>query len=190
MSDGFFSRWSQRKSLAREGAELPAEPPVPPPAAIAPAPMPVPLPPPAAGATEPAPLPTLADVDALRPGDDVSRFVAPGVDGTVKNAALKKLFADPQFNVMDGLDTYIDDYGKPDPLPIAALASMAQRQYLGLITETPAPEATTDPDTPNPEATPEAPATDEDADLRLQSHDAAGQRGPEPGAEPDTGRQR
>jgi hypothetical protein len=35
----------------------------------------------------------------------------------VKNAAFKKLFADPHFNVMDGLDIYIDDYSKPDPLP-------------------------------------------------------------------------
>jgi hypothetical protein len=33
----------------------------------------------------------------------------------VRNAALKKLFTDPHFNVMDGLDVYIDDYGKPDP---------------------------------------------------------------------------
>ena len=30
---------------------------------------------------------------------------------------MKKLFSDPHFNVMDGLDTYIDDYGKPDPIP-------------------------------------------------------------------------
>ena len=33
------------------------------------------------------------------------------------NAAMKKLFTDPHFNVMDGLDIYIDDYRKPDPLP-------------------------------------------------------------------------
>jgi hypothetical protein len=31
----------------------------------------------------------------------------------VKNAAMKKLFADPHFNVMDRLDIYIDDYSSP-----------------------------------------------------------------------------
>ena len=35
---------------------------------------------------------------------------------------MKKLFSDPHFNVMDGLDTYIDDYGKPDPLPLVDAA--------------------------------------------------------------------
>ncbi|WP_395699146.1 DUF3306 domain-containing protein [Aquabacterium sp.] len=193
--DGFLSRWSQRKARAREGAALPAEPPPPPTVIAAPQPVPAPIQPaqgaPAAepdnAASEPAPepLPTLADVAALRPGDEVSRFVAPGVDAGVRNAALKKLFADPQFNVMDGLDTYIDDYGKPDPLPMAALASMVQRQFLGLITETPAPEATTDVPAP---AVPEPLPTDEDARLRLQPHHAAGPPGPEPRAEPDARR--
>ena len=49
------------------------------------------------------------------------------------NAALKKLFSDPHFNVMDGLDTYIDDYGKPDPLPPVMLRRMAQSTFLGLF---------------------------------------------------------
>jgi hypothetical protein len=59
--------------------------------------------------------------------------VAEGVAPEVKNAALKKLFTDPHFNVMDGLDTYIDDYGKPDPLPAGMLRRMAQSQLLGLF---------------------------------------------------------
>ena len=72
----------------------------------------------AAEAVAPAPAPpTLDDVATLTRESDFSRFVAPGVDGDVKNAALKKLFSDPHFNVMDGLDIYIDDYSKPDPLP-------------------------------------------------------------------------
>ncbi|MGH8723172.1 MAG: DUF3306 domain-containing protein, partial [Burkholderiales bacterium] len=37
-------------------------------------------------------------------------FMHAKVDESVKRAALKKLFSDPRFNVMDGLDTYIDDY--------------------------------------------------------------------------------
>ena len=47
----------------------------------------------------------------------MARDVAP----EVRNAAMKKLFADPQFNVMDRLDTYIDDYSLPDPLPASML---------------------------------------------------------------------
>ncbi len=60
-----------------------------------------------------------------------------GVDGAVRNAALKKLFSDPHFNVMDGLDTYIDDYGKPDPLPLTMLRRMRQSAALGLFEDDP-----------------------------------------------------
>ncbi len=80
-----------------------------------------------------APLPTMADVAQLTRASDYSRFVAPGVDPTVSNAAMKKLFADPRFNVMDGLDTYIDDYGKPDPIPESMLRRMTQSKTLGLF---------------------------------------------------------
>jgi hypothetical protein len=51
----------------------------------------------------------------------------------VKNSALKKLFADPRFNVQDGLDVYIDDYSKPDPIPEAMLRKMAGSKLLGLF---------------------------------------------------------
>ena len=94
-------------------------------------------PPPALVATQPpaavAPAPTLDDVAALSMQSDYSRFVAHGVAPEVKNAALKKLFTDPHFNLMDGLDTYIDDYGKPDPLPAGMLRKMVQSQLLGLF---------------------------------------------------------
>lgn len=77
--------------------------------------------------------PTLADVAALSAQSDYTRFVARGVTPEVKNAALKKLFADPHFNLMDGLDTYIDDYGKPDPLPAGMLRQMVQSHLLRLF---------------------------------------------------------
>jgi hypothetical protein len=90
-----------------------------------------------AGANEAPPVeqPTLTDVAQLTHASDYSRFVAPGVDGAVRNAAMKKLFTDPHFNVMDGLDIYIDDYGKPDPLPASMLRQMRQSKFLGLFTE-------------------------------------------------------
>ena len=34
---------------------------------------------------------------------------------------------------MDGLDTYIDDYGKPDPIPPSMLRQMSQSKFLGLF---------------------------------------------------------
>ena len=47
---------------------------------------------------------------------DFVAFMQPKVAETVKRAALKKLFRDPRFNVMDGLDVYIDDYSIPSPI--------------------------------------------------------------------------
>jgi hypothetical protein len=63
-------------------------------------------------------------VAALGDGADFSRFVQPGVDEAVRRSAMKKLFSDPHFNVMDGLDIYIDDYNKFEPLPAAMLAML------------------------------------------------------------------
>lgn len=191
--DGFLSRWSRRKALVREGREAAEAPPIAPPAqAESPATPPLaPSPaapiaaeaqvPPAAPAEAP---PTLEDVSTLTPASDFTRFVARDVDPTVKNAALKKLFADPQFNVMDGLDIYIDDYGKPDPLPAGMLRQMAQSQFLGLFTEEGKPaHAGGEHAAPADGAAPndiKEELSDENADLRLQSHDAA--EPAEPGA--------
>lgn len=183
---GFLSRWSRRKAQVREGVEVPAAP-----AAPVDAPtttniaVPVPAPDPAptvAEATPAPPAPTLEDVAALTRESDYTRFVARDVAPDVKNAALKKLFGDPHFNVMDGLDTYIDDYGKPDPLPMSKLRQMVQAQALRLFDD--------DAEQQPPVAPPSSdPAPHEDTDLRLQPHDAAGRSGPEPGAGEDGGRE-
>jgi len=180
----FLSRWSQRKARVREAqpvAEMP-----PPAVAAAEA---VEAQPPASASTPPAATPqddgrspateppTLEDVALLTPDSDFSRFVAPHVDAGVRNAALHKLFSEPHFNLMDGLDTYIDDYNTPDPLPPGILRRMIQSEALGLFkTEATAGAA------PAPT---ESQVPDEDPDLRLQPHDAAGPAGAEPGAGED-----
>ncbi len=82
---------------------------------------------------EAEPPPTLEDVAGLTRDSDYSRFIARSVQPEVKNAALAKLFTDPHFNVMDRLDVYIDDYGKPDPLPPGMLRQMLQAHGLGLF---------------------------------------------------------
>ena len=206
---GFLSRWSRRKVQLRQGVApaepvvLPVLPVVPPPVVLPAAATPADAVLPQAPAPAAPPAPTLADVAALTRDSDYTRFVAPGVDSGVKNAALKKLFTDPHFNVMDGLDTYIDDYGKPDPLPAGMLRQMAQSQFLGLFAdeetadELPAGAITPtgNPADPTaalaaPDPLPLAQATpDEDAALRLQPHDAAGPHGAGGGPGPDTGRQ-
>jgi predicted phosphate transport protein (TIGR00153 family) len=58
----------------------------------------------------------------------------------VLREALRSLFQDPHFNVMDGLDVYIDDYSKPDPIPESWLSQLNQMARLGAYEEKPAKE--------------------------------------------------
>jgi hypothetical protein len=183
--DSFLSRWSRRKVQVQRG--LPPEP-LPPAAPVVPAQpaaaVPA-VPQPTGTDTEPhrpdAPPPlTLDDVAALTPDADFSRFVAPQVDGQVKNAALKKLFQDPHYNVMDGLDIYIDDYGKPDPIPASMLRQMVQSKMLGLFREEEEAEQQAARDAAAAARTP----TDTPADTPASPTDAAAD--PDPGTPADT----
>ncbi|GAB3401013.1 DUF3306 domain-containing protein [Massilia agilis] len=84
-------------------------------------------------APEPVPpprLPTLDDVALLGPDSDFSVFMTQGVDKTVQRLAMKKLFSDPHFSIMDGLDVYIDDYTKSAPVSPGMLASLAHAKNL------------------------------------------------------------
>lgn len=109
-AESFFARWAKRNAEA--AAEKRADEPEP--------------------AAEPefvaeeAPRlpPTLEDVAQLTPDSDFKPFVARGVDENVRRSAMKKLFTDPHFNVMDGLDVYIEDYNKFEPIPAAMLAAL------------------------------------------------------------------
>ena len=77
---------------------------------------------------------TLEDVEKIdRFAPDFSAFMKPDVDPAVQQAALKKMFSDPHFNVMDGLDIYIDDYSKPDPIPMEMLKRMVQSDMLNIF---------------------------------------------------------
>jgi hypothetical protein len=81
--------------------------------------------------------PTLADVAELTPESDFRPFVARHVVPAVKNAAFKKLFADPHFNIMDGLDIYIDDYSQPSPLLPEDLQQMVAAKFMKLVQDDP-----------------------------------------------------
>ena len=189
--DGFLSRWSRRKADVREGRPLDESPQL---AVKVVAPLAAT---PAARAPEPEipnveqPAPTLADVQQLTPESDFTGFMARGVAPDVKNAAMKKLFADPHFNVMDRMDIYIDDYTQPDPLPVAMLRQMTSAKTLNLFDE--APEPTVGEGKPVAEGTqvvaqsvpadnhsnPE-PLTHDHADLRLQPDPTPRPKGAEP----------
>ncbi len=123
-------------------------------------------------------LPTLDDVAKLEPGANIAGFVGRNVAPEVRNAAVKKLFADPHFNVMDGLDVYIDDYNKAEPLPRQWLRQMMQARMLGLLDDEVQDQDLPTPDDPPPENA----APHEDTDLPLQPDDATGRGSPEEGA--------
>lgn len=193
---GFLSRWSRRKQAVREGQALPPEPaaaraqPVPAaPSVAATQPPAAPEPAPAGAPRETTPPPTLDDVARLTPEADFSRFVAPDVSSEVRNAAVKKLFADPHFNVMDGLDVYIDDYSLPSPLSKADMAKMVGARFLQLVDDpeedraaAPAsdPAASGGPTAATPGGPPAdtPPTHDDHADLQLQPDHAPGPQGP------------
>ena len=115
----FLSRWSRRKLDSAKGPAAPRS--------VAP------VAPPAVGpdaAQSPAKT-ELPPVDTLKGlASEYKDFLRPGVDEKLRQSALKKLFHDPHFNVMDGLDTYIDDYSKPDPIPEEMLKTLKQANRL------------------------------------------------------------
>jgi Protein of unknown function (DUF3306) len=102
----FLSRWSRLKRAT--ASELPA---VAPPAAP----------------TVVAELPSLDTLDFY---SDFTGFLQPQVEESLKRGALKKLFHSEQFNQMDGLDVYIDDYNKFEPIPEEMLHRMEQARGL------------------------------------------------------------
>lgn len=138
-SPGFLGRWARRKTDAAQGKPM-AEPAptVPTPVAVPPAvsspggAAPV-VAPQTEAASEPEKILSLDDVKLLTKDSDFKPFMAGNVGPEVRNAAMKKLFADPHFNIMDGLDIYIDDYSKSDPIPESMLRQMSSSKFLKLF---------------------------------------------------------
>ena len=122
--ENFLSRWSRRKTASTAGPERPTADAVPAQAGTqsqetVPAKSEV---------QPPEPLPP---VQSLTFDSDFTGFMKPDVDPALRREALKTLLKDPRFNVMDGLDVYIDDYSKPDPLPEGWLEKLNQVKHLG-----------------------------------------------------------
>jgi hypothetical protein len=107
----FLTRWSRRKEEARRDVTQTEDPPQPP-------------------AQIEEPQHELPPLEKLTLESDFRGFMHPKVSEDLRRAALKKLFSDPHFNVMDGLDVYIEDYSKTEPIPAAMLASLRQAQKI------------------------------------------------------------
>lgn len=175
MSGGFLSRWSRRKLAAavqqapeREGAC--AEPASVPAAGAALAQGPTAAPdaaPGSTGAAMPDAEAQLPAVESLSLSSDFTAFLKEEVSEALRRKALQKLFSDPHFNRMDGLDIYIDDYSQPDPIPPEMMAKLQHaREWL----QANAPAA--DPEAPPPGAAGDA---------------ASAEAGPRAGAESGAG---
>ena len=114
-SEPFINRWSRLKEQARTEQQQ--------------APEPAESEKARAGDAK-GPPPELPPVERLTPDSDFRPFLDPRVDEDTRRAALKKLFADARFNVIDEMDVYIDDYTKADPIPPAMLAALKQAQNI------------------------------------------------------------
>lgn len=173
---GFLGRWARRKTEVLKGKPLDE-----PGAAAASVPLPASAPAsvPQEGMSEPVSpadnepdtetqkqLLSLDDVAQLTNDSDFKPFMAQEVGPEVRNAAMKKLFADPRYNVMDGLDIYIDDYSKPDPIPESMLRQMVGAKLLKIFDDEeddkkkegaqtlpdPVPQPLDNPNNPKPES--------------------------------------
>jgi hypothetical protein len=96
-TEPFLARWSRLKREER-APEVPA-----PPSTKEALPEPI-------GQPEEAPLPELPPIDQLTPDSDFRPFMDPRVPDALRRMALKKLYADPHFNVQDMLDDFAEDY--------------------------------------------------------------------------------
>jgi hypothetical protein len=106
----FLGRWSRLKREEEAKAEAP-------PTAPAPA------------ATEEV-APPLPPLESLTPQADFSVFMHPKVQDSLRRVALKKLFSDPHFNVMDLNEAYSGDWTGGEPITQEMLAQLNQARTL------------------------------------------------------------
>jgi len=74
--------------------------------------------------------PELPPLDKLTPDSEFSGFMHPKVEDALRRAALKKLFADPHFNIPDPYEAYSGDWTVGEPIPDEMLATLNQARTL------------------------------------------------------------
>lgn len=107
--EAFLDRWSRVKREVKAGA-------VPPGTVVE--------------TTEAPVLPTLESLAAQGLEADFAPFMQKGVEEATKRAAIQQLFKQPVFNVMDGLDVYIEDFNIYEPLTAAELPGLAHARAM------------------------------------------------------------
>jgi hypothetical protein len=100
--EAFLSRWSRLKQEQAREEPLPEK------------------------AQEEAAPPALPPVDQLTPESDFAPFMHPKVTDALRRVALKKLFADPHFNVPDPYEAYAGDWTGGDPISEELLKTLNQ----------------------------------------------------------------
>jgi len=99
--EAFLSRWSRLKQGQAREDPLPQK-------------------------TEESPVPVLPPVEGLTPDSDFAPFMHPKVTDALRRVALKKLFADPHFNVPDLNEAYSGDWTGGDPISEELLMTLNQ----------------------------------------------------------------
>ncbi len=72
----------------------------------------------------------LPPISAISLAEDFTPFMQAKVPQALKQQALKALFKEPHFNVMDGLDIYIDDYTVFEPISPEVMATLSSWQAI------------------------------------------------------------
>lgn len=121
MTENLLQRWSRLKRDPSAAADIPA------------APRPSVDISPGAPATRQLPA-----ADSLQFSSDFTAFMGNEVEEGVRRVALQKLFHAEHFNVMDGLDVYIDDYNTFEPIGEELLSNLNQARGLIFDEEQPA----------------------------------------------------
>jgi hypothetical protein len=70
--------------------------------------------------------PDLPPLDTLTPASEFAGFMHPKVEDALRRAALKKLFADPHFNIPDPYEAYSGDWTVGEPIPDEMMATLNQ----------------------------------------------------------------
>lgn len=126
--EAFLDRWSRVKREVKAGAV-----------------------PPGTVETEVPRLPSLEALATQGLEADFAPFMQKGVEEATRRAAIQQLFKQPVFNVMDGLDVYIEDFNIYEPLTAAELPGLAHARAM-LFSE---------PETREPELAAAAPAVEQ-----------------------------
>jgi Protein of unknown function (DUF3306) len=99
--EAFLSRWSRLKLEQPREASLPE-------------------------AKDESPAPALPPMESVTPESDFAPFMHPKVADALRRVALKKLFADPHFNVPDLNEAYSGDWTGGDPISEELLKTLNQ----------------------------------------------------------------